>query len=79
MGLGNLLRGSAVLVAKAAEPVPHTSFFTMKKEMSLCYGLGLDLVHQDFHFQSIREKRFKKESRGWQTLDSVGPVGLGNL
>ena len=46
-----------------------TSLFIIKELTSLCYGLGLDLVHQDFPFQSIREKSFKRESRGWQTLD----------
>ena len=39
----------------------HTSFFIIKKDISLCYGLGMDMVHQDFPFQSIREKEFKRE------------------
>ena len=34
----------------------HTSFFMIKKDISLCYDLGMDMVHQDFPFQSIREK-----------------------
>ena len=42
----------------------HTSFFIVKKEISLCYGLGLALVHQDFPFQSIREKEFQKRIKG---------------
>ena len=54
-----------------AAPVRHTSFFIIKELTSLCYGLGLDLVHPDVPFQSIREKSFKRESSGWQTLDSA--------
>ena len=42
----------------------HTSFFIIKKDNSLCYGLGMDMVHQDFPFQSIREKEFKREIKG---------------
>ena len=42
----------------------HTSFFIIKKDISLCYGLGMDMVHQDFPFQSIREKEFKREIKG---------------
>ena len=42
----------------------HTSFFTIKKDISLCYGLGMDMVHQDFPFQSIREKEFQKRIKG---------------
>ena len=42
----------------------HTSFFIVKKEISLCYGLGLALVHQDSPFQSIREKDFQKRIKG---------------
>ena len=49
----------------------HTSFFIIKELTSLFYGLGLDLVHPDFPFQSIREKYFQRESRGWQTLVSA--------
>ena len=44
--------------------IVHTSFFIIKKGISLCYGLGLDLVHQDFPFQSIREKEFQKRIKG---------------
>jgi hypothetical protein len=36
----------------------------VKKEIGLCYGLGLALVHQDFPFQSIREKEFQKRIKG---------------
>ena len=42
----------------------HTSFFIIKKDISLCYGLGMDMVHPDFLFQSIREKEFKREIKG---------------
>ena len=42
----------------------HTSFFIIKKDISLCYGLGMDMVHQDFPFQSIREKEFQKRIKG---------------
>ena len=42
----------------------HTSFFIVKKDISLCYGLGMDMVHQDFPFQSIREKEFQKRIKG---------------
>ena len=42
----------------------HTSFFIIKEDISLCYGLGMDMVHQDFPFQSIREKEFKREIKG---------------
>ena len=48
----------------------HTihSFFIIKKrlvlQISLCCGLGLALVHQDFPFQSIREKEFQKRIKG---------------
>ena len=42
----------------------HTSFFIIKKDISLCYGLGMNMVHQDFPFQSIREKEFKREIKG---------------
>ena len=42
----------------------HTSFFIIEELTSLCYGLGSDLVHQDFPFQSIREKSFKREIKG---------------
>ena len=46
----------------------HTSFFIIKKDISLCYGLGMDMVHQDFPFQSIREKEFKREIKGMASL-----------
>ena len=42
----------------------HTSFVIIKKDISLCYGLGMDMVHQDFTFQSIREKEFQKRIKG---------------
>ena len=42
----------------------HTSFFIIKKDISLCYGLGMDMVRQDFPFQSIREKEFQKRIKG---------------
>ena len=38
----------------------YTSFFITKELTSLCYDLGLDLVHQDFPFLSIREKSLKE-------------------
>ena len=41
--------------------INHTSFFIMKELISLCYGLGMDMVDPDFPFQSIREKSFKRE------------------
>ena len=44
-------------------------FRYIKKEISLWYGLGMDMVHQDFTFQLFREKSLKDKSRGWQTLD----------
>ena len=44
--------------------VQHTSFFIIKKDNSLCYGLGMDMVHQNFPFQSIREKEFQKRNQG---------------
>ena len=57
------LMGRMGLVARKVTAL-HTSFFITKKEVSLCYGLGLDLVHQDFPFQSIREKEFQKRIKG---------------
>ena len=44
---------------------PH-QFLYNKKNTSLCYGLGMDMVHQDFSFQSIREKKFKREIKGME-------------
>ena len=29
----------------------------MKELTSLCYGLGMDMVDQDFPFQSVREQK----------------------
>ena len=39
-------------------------FLYNKKEISLCYGLGMDMVHQDFPFLSIREKELQKMIKG---------------
>jgi hypothetical protein len=47
----------------------HTSFFIIKKDNSLCYGLGMDMVHRDFPFSQSVKKSSKEKSRGWQTLD----------
>ena len=57
-----------IMEAKIARLEAHTSFFIIKEDNGLCYGLGLDFVRQDFPFQSIREKSFRRETRGWQTL-----------
>ena len=44
----------------------------MKKDIGFYYGLGMDMVHQDFPFQSIREKEFQKRIKGmansWLTV-----------
>ena len=42
----------------------YTPVFIMKKDISLCYGLGMDMVHRDFPFQSIREGELKREIKG---------------
>ena len=45
-------------------PTHHISFVIIKEDISLCYGSGMDMVHPDFPFQSIREKEFKREIKG---------------
>ena len=45
-------------------PLVHASFFIIKKDVNLCYGLGMDMVHQDLPFESIREEEFKREIKG---------------
>ena len=74
IGQGVLLHSDKVKLdsgAPARATVPaedhftlHTSFFIIKKAISLCYGLGMDMVHPDFPFQSIREKEFQKMIKG---------------
>ena len=50
--------------AARSRALVHTSFFIIKEDISLCYGLGMDMVHPDLPFQSIREKSLKREIKG---------------
>ena len=56
--------GQATLIQSDSIRLEPHQFLYNKKDISLCYGLGVDMVHQDFPFQSIREKEFKREIKG---------------
>ena len=55
---------TAVISGPNAEERP--SFFNIPEET--CVFMTPKGLHQDFPFHSIREKEFKREPRGWQTL-----------